>query len=422
MMRLSLTILLTTLCAAFAEPPDGKKWQLVFEDHFDYPDAQLEQNWISQNGPSGHILCSRWRENARVDGGLLSLINRKEQRGGQEWTSGSLWTRRRFKYGYFECRYRYAAATGTNNSFWLTTLHGGDKLPEGYKHFEIDVNEGHYPDRININIHNWSDFWTDADGKRRHHAWPSSVCLSPEQTRPGQAAHQILFDGPKRASKVRWSSRHPDRFHLRTLRIFPPLSSGEYPAVTSGAALPPELPDYARSANILASSGTNPDYPQYRVEHVIDGSISSSWITPYDGEKFIELDLGAERELGCVQFLTGWRRGQDGYVFYADSFKLELWRDGAWHEVAAQESTPYVPAIDLSQDFHVYALEWNEQELIFYFDGKELHRRANDLCHWPAPVYLSLAIARFAGLVSDAIDGTAMVVDYVKIWQEKNED
>lgn len=426
MKRLSVTLLLSAFCAVLAEPPAGKNWQLVFEDQFDYPDAQLDQNWISQNGPNGHILCSRWRENARVEDGILKLINRKEQRGGQDWTSASIWTKRRFKYGYFECRYRYAAATGTNNSFWLTTLHSGAKLPEGYKHFEIDINEGHYPDEININIHNWSDVWTNDAGKRQHNAWPKSVCLTPpkadEDAKTSKAAHEILLDQPLRASKIRFSSRHPTRFHLRALRVFPRLADGaEYPAITSGAALPEGLLDYARTATIADSSGSNPDFPQYRVEHVIDGGIGTSWITPYDGEKFIELDLGAEREVGCVQFLTGWLDGAKGYVFYVDAFKVELWVDGAWREVAAQEPIPYVPAIDLSADFHTYAMEWNEKELVFFFDGKEIDRRENAICHWEAPIFLSLAIARFAGPISDAIDGTVMAVDYVKVWQEKAE-
>jgi len=131
------------------------------------------------------------------------------------------------------------------------------------------------------------------------------------------------------------------------------------------------------------------------------------------------LDLGAVRDVGCLQFLTGWYNGDEGYVFYVDAFKVELWVDGSWREVASQAPTPYMPVIDLSAGFHTYAVEWNDKELVFFFDGKEVDRRANDLCHWEAPVYLSLAIARFAGQVTDAIDGTVMEVDYVKVWQEK---
>lgn len=133
-------------------------WALVFEETFDGTNADLDATWDFQNGPSGHILCSRWRENVDVADGILKLQARKETRAGQDWTAASMWTRQTFRYGYFECRYQYARATGTNNSFWIMTR----DLPEDAEgRFEIDINEGHYPNIINTNIHNWSgEHWT----------------------------------------------------------------------------------------------------------------------------------------------------------------------------------------------------------------------------------------------------------------------
>lgn len=72
---------------------NANEWQLVWSDEFDYSNDYLERIWESQNGPSGHILCSRWRENVEVKNGMLRLINKKESRGGQEWTSGNIWTK-----------------------------------------------------------------------------------------------------------------------------------------------------------------------------------------------------------------------------------------------------------------------------------------------------------------------------------------
>lgn len=231
-------------------PGDRDHWEMVWNDEFDYPDSCLDQRWESQNGPSGHILCSRWRENAVVSNGTLKLINRKETREGQDWTSGSIWTKEQFQYGYYECRYRYAAAEGTNNSFWL--MMKGIQPVTG-KFFEIDINEGHYPNKVNTNIHNWTDV-TEVNGKKTH---PSS-------------------------------SKH---------------------------------------------------------------------------------------------------------------FQFE--------------------DADLAKDFHTYGLEWNSEELIFYFDGQEIRREKNQFCHSPAPVWLSLAIIPWAGKITDAIDGTQMEVDYVRIYRYK---
>lgn len=159
-----------TVMQKTVKPPE---YQLVWSDDFDYPNAQLDASWIPQNGPNTHILGSRWRENAVVENGLLYLKNKKENRGGQEWTSGSIWTKEQFLYGYFECRYKYAAATGTNNSFWMMTT---GITPIVGKNFEIDINEGHYPSEMATNIHNWSDVTTNpVTGKSTH---PPPVNLS----------------------------------------------------------------------------------------------------------------------------------------------------------------------------------------------------------------------------------------------------
>ena len=221
-------------------------WKLLWSDEFDYADSRLDEKWVSENASPGHILCSRWRENAVVTNGMLRLCNRKESRGGKKWTSASVWTKARFKYGYFECRYRYAAATGTNNSFWFVTLpHGKD---EG---FEIDVNEGHYPSEINTNIHDYK---------------------------------KVLFKGGKKSHKT-------------------------------------------------------------------------------DAKAF---DLGR--------------------------------------------------TVDLSKEFHVYGFLWTPDELVFYFDGKEIRRVKNEVCHSECALLLSEAILKWAGPVTDAIDGTFMEVDYVRAY------
>ena len=237
--RNTLVALLLSPLAAVAAPPD-KSFTLVWADEFNGTTADLDQNWDFQNGPSGHILCSRWRENVVVENGQCRLLNKKEQRGGQDWTSASIWTKRQFKYGYFECRYRYGAAPGLNNSFWLMTRGGTDNTPG---RFEIDINEGHFPDSVNMNIHNWS-------GKH----W---------------------------AKSKEWKAK--------------------------------------------------------------------------------------------------------GH--------------------------------DLSQKFHVYGLEWSEKELVWFFDGQEIRRETNSICHREAPVLLSSAIMKWAGPVTDKIDGTAMEVDYVRVYQ-----
>jgi beta-glucanase (GH16 family) len=224
---------------AAAQPPPEGPWTLVFEDEFSGTTADLDRNWQFQNGPSTHILCSRWRENAVVENGLCRLLNKRQQRGGQEWTSASMSTKQEFQYGYFEARYRYAATTGLNNSFWIM-----NRLPKDAPgRFEIDINEGHFPNEVNTNLHNWS---------------------------------------------------------------------GEH---------------WSRS------------------------------------KKF---------------------------------------------PIAGQ---------DLSQEFHTYGLLWNHDSLVWYLDGQAIRQETHAICRGTAPALLSSAIMNWAGKVTDAIDGTSMDVDYVRIYQ-----
>ena len=60
-----------------------------------------------------------------------------------------------------------------------------------------------------------------------------------------------------------------------------------------------------------------------------------------------------------------------------------------------------------------------ETELIYYFDGEEIARKANygsDTEMWP---YLSTAVLNWAGKIDDEADGKAMEVEWVRIYQEK---
>jgi hypothetical protein len=77
---------------------------------------------------------------------------------------------------------------------------------------------------------------------------------------------------------------------------------------------------------------------------------------------------------------------------------------------------PSVAGVNFGRDFHYFGLKWSADSLAFYCDGKQMRSVKNDFCFSPAPVYLSEAIISWAGTVTDAIDGTQMEVDYVRIY------
>jgi len=137
--------------------PIAVKWKLSWSDEFDYTaadglDPNFTKTWIAESkSQAGRLLGGRWPENVEVSGGSLKLKQKKEvpQKGGQDWSSASVGTvKDDFGYGRYEASYKYAAATGINNAFWFTSPDWGK---EGF--YEIDVNEGHYPNQVNTNVH-----------------------------------------------------------------------------------------------------------------------------------------------------------------------------------------------------------------------------------------------------------------------------
>lgn len=386
--------------------PDG--WTLHWSDEFDYPDKKLDERWNSQNSGSTHILSSRWRENAVVSGGTLKLVNRKEKRGGNEWTSGNVWTKEKFQYGYFECRYRYAAASATNNSFWL--MNATKETPSAGKKFEIDINEGHYPNRINTNIHNWSDF-TRVNGKMTHPSDSRSFSF-------GQNPDvSVQLEIPVRTKRVRLSSTSGSHFHIGEFRLYNVNPQG-YPVTLSPTADKdrPGLVNFARDPRTKVTvSGFFKDGEDTR-SRLTDGNSTSTWITQKEGPKFVEFELAEEQTIGCVQFINGWN-DRGNYKSLLENYRLEYHNGQRWVEMARYDVTE--GDYNFARDFHTYGLEWTPTDLIFYFNGKEIRREKNEFCHSPTPIWLSLAIIRWAGPVTDAIDGTAMEVDYVRVYKRR---
>lgn len=81
-------------------------------------------------------------------------------------------------------------------------------------------------------------------------------------------------------------------------------------------------------------------------------------------------------------------------------------------------TTRHLAPIDLSLDFHTYAAAWDEKQIVFYFDGREIGRKPNAKAHSPGPVMFSTAVfGSWAGPLTDALDGKSMDVDWVRVYR-----
>ena len=90
-----------------------------------------------------------------------------------------------------------------------------------------------------------------------------------------------------------------------------------------------------------------------------------------------------------------------------------------YHYDKTQYSENYNAPFDLSRDFHIYALDWREDELIYYFDGKEISRKRNLAAHMPLYPFFSTAVLNWAGKIDDSADGCEMEVEWVRIYKHK---
>ncbi|MBQ2967001.1 MAG: S-layer homology domain-containing protein [Clostridia bacterium] len=150
----------------WAGPPTNQEWIMTFNDEF-FGDSLDWGVWSSDNRSPSNLLGGRWPENAVVKDGALSLmtLRERENRGDKEWSTGSVWVRSSVfaqKYGYWEARYKIAASPNINNAFWTYVNWVENVHSTGAKdqHFEVDINEGRYPNVVATTLHN------DTLGKR----------------------------------------------------------------------------------------------------------------------------------------------------------------------------------------------------------------------------------------------------------------
>jgi beta-glucanase (GH16 family) len=200
-----------------AGPPtaSGAKWKLAFQDEFNAPAIDATKWAVHNNQTWGKLMSIRMTGNVVQEKGLLRLITRKEKVRDKEWTTGMIGTGKAFRqtYGYWEASMRYAPAPGLNNAFWTNPGKG----PAGEPGYEIDVNEGHWPNTINASLHqhdlaSLSKSWrAPVDLSKDFHTY---ACLWTER--------EIIYfwDGRKISRKPNTHATHPGPVLFSTA-VFP---------------------------------------------------------------------------------------------------------------------------------------------------------------------------------------------------------
>lgn len=225
---------------------------------------------------------------------------------------------------------------------------------------------------------------------------------------------------PVTTQRLRVVGRDMTRTSIAEIRAFAPSREG-YPEMADGEwnplPVPAGRPNLLSGAKATANSMLRPEFDPYRI---VDGKVTnqSRWVgaDQQGGHHEVVIELDRPVEIGCLQIYSGWRDKGEWTQALSD-FTIQYWDGSGWVDIAASggEASGFR---DLSADFHTYGLLWTPDELVFYFDGREIRREPNEFCHHPSPVLLSLAVIHWAGPVTDQIDGKSQVVDYVRVWQK----
>jgi len=95
------------------------------------------------------------------------------------------------------------------------------------------------------------------------------------------------------------------------------------------------------------------------------------------------------------------------------------WLDrGELHSTGKRWDAP----VDLDEDFHLYAVEWNEKLVIWYLDGEPVRVLENPKAHAPADIRLSTVIMQHHlerdDVSLETMDGVSMAVDWVRVYRK----
>lgn len=78
--------------------------------------------------------------------------------------------------------------------------------------------------------------------------------------------------------------------------------------------------------------------------------------------------------------------------------------------------------VDLTEDFHVYGVAWQADEIVYYFDGDEVWRQPTPAdMHEPRHFLLNLAVGGWAGEPNAEDYPASFDIDYVRVYERVEE-
>jgi len=138
--------------------------KLVFEDNFDGTalntdvwDYRTDTRFWSKQVP----------ENVTVSDGYLYLNVKRQDIGTTQYTGAGVITKKGYRYGYYESRFKIPPGKGWHTSFWMMYRTPSTGIPYSKLYQEIDVceNDSKSQTSYTTNLHNYSPVHTSFGGK-----------------------------------------------------------------------------------------------------------------------------------------------------------------------------------------------------------------------------------------------------------------
>ncbi len=110
--------------------------------------ARLTSDWdLVSDDPSTLKSCRRPENDTVGENGLVLKIMPATYCHNHSAiaSTGSMISKKKFGYGFYEARMKISNVSGVNNAFWLTTD----------DNYEIDIAEVHYPNIVDLTLHRW---------------------------------------------------------------------------------------------------------------------------------------------------------------------------------------------------------------------------------------------------------------------------
>ncbi|MDO8540288.1 MAG: glycoside hydrolase family 16 protein [Opitutaceae bacterium] len=146
-----------------AKPPD-KAYVLAWADEFDQ--SRLDPARWDYRTDSKHW-STQLPANVSVRDGCLWLALKKQKSGDKEYTGAGVISKRAFKYGYYEARFKVPPTAGWHTSFWMMKHNrsGSTDTSESVQELDVCENDSINPRRYGANTHRWLPTHVGVSGK-----------------------------------------------------------------------------------------------------------------------------------------------------------------------------------------------------------------------------------------------------------------